>query len=358
MYTALGINIYGGGFTLGVLKHFNVLGQWEEISLGKKTFDLNFSGIPRPLNFAEWPVNENISKVDFIYANPPCVPWSDASSYSSRTTPNQLARRGKTNADRFNDPLLMLTDNTMKTALRLRPEIFISESVENAYNVGASYYEPYKQAWLSRGYAVTYFLTDALLHGAPCRRRRFHFIAHRCKLLLGPPPVMTTAGVKTVRDAIEDLSSKSFDSTIQHVEMRVGRWSDPRYKRLLRRVPPWGRLYDLVKTLPTFDGPRPSSFVQRLRWDTVSSTIMRFSHKIHPDGERFITFREGLRLLTYPDSFFAHNEIDAADAVIPVVAEFLALTAKNSLQHNHDTPPEFALVDWRPLGKPYHGSKG
>lgn len=52
---ALGINIYGGGFTLGVLHHFDVIGQWEEINLGRRTFDLNFGGrIPRPLKREEW----------------------------------------------------------------------------------------------------------------------------------------------------------------------------------------------------------------------------------------------------------------------------------------------------------------
>lgn len=33
-YKAIGINIYGGGFTLGALNHFEVLGQWEEFKLG------------------------------------------------------------------------------------------------------------------------------------------------------------------------------------------------------------------------------------------------------------------------------------------------------------------------------------
>lgn len=353
---AIGINIYGGGFTLGVLKHFEALGQWEEINLGRRTFDLNFTGIPRPLNQSEWPVKEFIGKVDLVYANPPCVPWSDASSYSTRTNPGQVGRRGKTVADRFNDPLLRLTDSTMTTALRLRPRIFISESVENAYNVGAEHYAPYQRAWRKAGYAVTYFLTDALLHGAPCRRRRFHFIAHDCRLLLGAPPAIDHA--VTVRDAIGDLAKVKFNKEFQHVEVGVGNWNkDDRHRRILNSVPIWGRLQHTVNQLKKFNGPRPSSFVRRLRWDTVAPTIMRFGHLIHPDGERWVTFREGLRLLTYPDNFSAHSEIDAADAVLPAVSTFLAGVAKRSIQRNEDVKPEFHLVDWRPLGKPWHGHK-
>lgn len=353
---AVGINIYGGGFTLGVLKYFEVVGQWEEIRLGARTFDLNFAGIPRPLSQSEWPVKEFTGKVDLVYANPPCVPWSDASSYSTRTNPGQIGRSGKTTADRFNDPLLMLTDSTMRTALRLRPRVFISESVENAYNVGVSHYEPYKQAWRKAGYAVTYFLTDALLHGAPCRRRRFHFIAHDCRLLLGAAPNIGRA--TTVRDAIGDLVKVKFNKDFQHVEVPVGNWNKTdEYRHILKLVPPFGRLAATVNQLESFCGPRPSTFVQRLRWDTVSGTVLRFGHKIHPDGNRWITFREGLRLLTYPDDFYAHNEIDAADSVLPAVSTFLAGVARRSIQYNEGVKPEFNVVDWRPLGTPWHGHK-
>src|SRR5437660_3050623 len=85
---ALGINIYGGGFTLGVKNAgFKILAQWEECDAGSKTFDLNrryFSGIPRPLRYADWPLADT-GKVHLIYANPPCAPWSSANTRSGMT---------------------------------------------------------------------------------------------------------------------------------------------------------------------------------------------------------------------------------------------------------------------------------
>lgn len=40
-----------------------------------RTFDLNFTGIPRPLcHHTEWPTKDYIGKADLVYANPPCVP--------------------------------------------------------------------------------------------------------------------------------------------------------------------------------------------------------------------------------------------------------------------------------------------
>ena len=35
--TAVGIHIYSGAFTIGVEKHFKILGQWEEGPWGAKT---------------------------------------------------------------------------------------------------------------------------------------------------------------------------------------------------------------------------------------------------------------------------------------------------------------------------------
>ncbi|MGH7869655.1 MAG: hypothetical protein ACREP9_19010, partial [Candidatus Dormibacteraceae bacterium] len=66
---AIGINIYGGGFTIGVLKHFEVLGQWEEIKLGRRSFLLNFPNLASPFGARDtWPVREFTGKVDLVYA--------------------------------------------------------------------------------------------------------------------------------------------------------------------------------------------------------------------------------------------------------------------------------------------------
>lgn len=146
---AIGINIYGGGFTLGVQKHFEVLGQWEEIKLGMKTFDLNFKGIYRPLELSQWPVEAYAEAVDFVYANSPCVPWSTA-----------IGLKGATVHNRQFDKRLELTVHTMEAALELKPRVFISESVENGYNIGKGYYEQFKERWMEEGY-------DAIIQEAP-----------------------------------------------------------------------------------------------------------------------------------------------------------------------------------------------
>lgn len=332
-YKALGINIYGGGFTLGVMRHFEVVGQWEEINLGKRTFDLNFEGIPRPLNRSDWPI-ATVGSVDLIYANPPCTPWSFSNNAPGRTIEK-----------RFKDCRLELTKHTMEAALAIRPKVFISESVENAFNIGAPHYDPYIEMWLNAGYAVTFFLNDAVLQGSPSARRRFHFIAHQHDLQLGQPPKLTRA--VTVRDAIGDLTKK-LGKVSQHERQDRRPYCDP----YLKLVPPGGKLYQaLVKA--NYSGPRVSFLLRRLMWDAPACTMVGFEF-IHPDGTRWLTYREALRLCSYPDSFITHDATEAVDAVLPCVAEFLAQVAKKTIQKAKPCAIEHKVVDWRPAGKPWH----
>lgn len=357
---AVGINVYGGGFTIGVLRHFHVLAQLEEFKLGRRSFLLNFPNVDSPFcEPKDWPLERYVDETDLVYANPPCVPWSHASSYSART--GQIGtRKGKTIADRFRDPLLKLTDNTMRAGIKIRPRVFISESVEQAFNTGVRHYDQYVRAWNRAGYHVTFFLTDAVIHGAPCRRRRFHFIAHDVPLLLGAPPRMEGFEATTVRDAIGDLRRRAQrdDGEFQHFESNAGRWCLPSLRRFLKSCPPMKILRQHIEAVSSLESlrrrglPMPSSFCRKLSWDIPAPTMMGFNKLIHPDGERWITYREGLRLMTYPDEFriAGRSDVDAYDAVIPLVGEMLARAAKRSIEAGGRAKPGHTVVDWRPLG--------
>lgn len=362
---AVGINIYGGGFTIGVLKHFHVLAQLEEFKLGRRSFLLNFPNIDSPFCAPkEWPLERYVDKTDLVYANPPCVPWSSASSYSART--GQVGtRHGKRIEHRFADPLLKLTDNTMKAAIKIRPRVFISESVENAFNTGAKHYDQYIRAWNKVGYHVTFFLTDAVIHGAPCRRRRFHFVAHDVPLRLPPEPNMKGFEPTTVRDAIWDLRKKTQrdDGEFQHIEAGAGLWNRKDLRHHLRAVPEFGMLRAHLDRTIGLDVlrkkgvPMPSIFCRKLSWDIPAPTMMGFNKLIHPDGDRWITYREGMRLMTYPDEFriAGRSDVDAYDAVIPLIGELLAKTAKRSIEGGGRVKPGHTIVDWRPLGVGHSG---
>ena len=116
-----------------------------------------------------------------------------------------------------------------------------------------------------------------------------------------------------------------------------------------------GRACDAEKIYPGYDGPRSSFLVKRLMWDAPAFTMVGLSKLIHPDGKRFITWREGMRLMSYPDWYLARREIEAADAVTPLMGEYLSRIARDSIRKGERIKsPKLEIIDWRPLGKPYH----
>lgn len=352
---ALGINIYGGGFTLGALQHFDVRGQWEEDPLGRDTFDLNFghTDIYRPLQREEWPVEANRGAFPFIYANPPCAPWSSANT-----------RAGYTKDKRFLDKRLALTAHTVEAAQAMLPEVFISESVENAWNIGASHYDQYIDSWINLGYHVTILLTDAILHGLPSMRRRFHFIAHRYALQLRTPDLQNFKPT-TVRDAIWDIKDQvGHPDLLQHDAPTPQRSRGAGFvgpTEILAMTPYGGRAREVERELHEagrYDGPYSSFLVKRVMWDAPAFTMVGLSKLIHPDGERLLTWREGMRLMSFPDWFLAKREIEAADSVTPLMGEYLSKIAFDCIktkEKNWEDPETgyFHLIDWRPMGRPF-----
>ncbi len=333
---ALGINIFGGGFTLGVRRAgFQVVGQFEECDAGKGTFDRNpkyFGGIPRPLRYGDWPLLD-LPRVDFLYANPPCAPWSAANT-----------RLGQNVASRFADPRLAMTVRTMQTALALKPSVFALESVARAYVIGRSYYDTWAQKFMDAGYGVTYFLTDALLHGVASTRQRFHFIAHRNELSLVEPN-MKTFMPRTTRAAIHDIMDH-FGQLPHHMPKRAR----PEIANVIAHTEQ-GEL--MCKTLEAEACKFKFSFLnRRMLWDAPAYTIVDLEQHAHPERARWLTWRESLRLCGYPDDFVVDRPEGATQAVLPAMGEFLGRMAMTSMDAGR-AQHELELVDWRDLAKPY-----
>lgn len=346
---AIGLNIYGGGFTLGVSEHFDVVGQWEECLAGRRTWDMNFDELfmERPLRHQDWPLDRWRRKVQLVYANPPCAPWS-----SGNTT-----RRG---SDRFNDPRLALSAHSMEAGLELRPEVFMCESVCNAFTIGIEYYNGWARKWMDEGYMVTYFLTDALLHGVPSTRQRFHFIAHRHELPLVEPD-MKRFMPTTVRMAIGDLELDraqwklgAREGLTQHEIKAI----PDDLRRAFEETYPGDCVAPVVQRLKDegkYRGTLFSFLIRRAVWDAPMFTILYLSAMVHPNGTRWMTWREGLRLCGYPDTFRIHDPKEATQAVLPPIGAYLASVAKSSISErvSGQRGRSVRVLDWRRLAAPY-----
>lgn len=338
--TALGINIFAGGFTIGVEQAgFEIVGQWEECGANSRTFDLNFgTRIPRPLKYTDWPLLD-APRLHLIYANPPCAVWSSANTYQG----------GGVEA-RMRDPRLAMTGRTMETALSLAPECFVSESVCNAYTMGRAYYDGWAEKWLAAGYGVTYYLTDALLVGVPSTRQRFHFMAHRHELNIMEPN-MKTFMPRTVRGAIADLATR-FGHLPQHLPRRLA----PETHASMAACKPGLQLNHVERARREAGGkpgPMPSFLVKRLLWDAPAFTMIKLADgSVHPEAPRYITEREGLRLCGYPDNFIVVEHSAATQAVLPPVGRHIATICARSLD-NGPAQRELEIVDHRELAKTY-----
>lgn len=343
--TAVGINIFGGGFTLGVQEAgFRVDGQWEECDAHSRTFDLNrqrfFRDVKRPIGAGEWPVFDLPSRVHMVYGNPPCAPWSAARGNSG----------GVLGVD---DPRLKMTGQTMRAALAIAPDCFVCESVPQAATTGRAYYDEWARQFIEAGYGVTYLLTNALLHGSPSSRDRFHFIAHRRALELTEPD-MSNFMPRTVRMAIGELMD-DFGQLAQHRPFR--RATSDAYWQMIEETEPGGKLRDVaVRRRLAGQEVRMAPFIaRRLFWDAPSGTIVKVAETAHPERARYVTAREGLRLLTYPDGFLVADErypVSATQAVMPLMGKTLAAIARRSLD-NEPARRDVEAIDWRHLAKSY-----
>ncbi len=344
---ALGIYIFAGGFTLGVRKHFDVLAHFEDGLFGVETFKMNFPDIPVFVDPDEWPVKNFAKKADFVYCNPPCAPWS-----ATGVTVTQGRDAWKT------DPRVECVHNSFNHGLKgLRPKVWVWESVTRAFTNGRSLVDQLTQEAVDLGYSVTYFLTDAQLHGLPQQRKRFHMVVHNVELDFVQPAMKLV----TVRQALAGVKQmwappfcKTDASLVKHTKPGEGlrdAWERLNKKKVLAHDPAKGKLKG-----------RPGWIRQRLTFDKPSITLVGGSHAIHPMENRNITPLEQAVLCGYPKTYkWAGPESSwypqISRAVTPVIGEYLARVAKAGIEQGKKTKGKINTVDFRPLRKELEGAR-
>ncbi len=351
--TAVGCHIYSGAFSLGMGKHFDVLGQLEEGPWGYNTTSLNFPGIHHPMERKGWEVDYYKNLVNVVYANPPCACWSNIGS-----------RLGKA------DPRINFTYNAANFALEVEPDFFIVESVCRAWTAGKDVYKEIAERFIQKGYGITYLLTNALLHGAPQSRERFHLIAHKHELPLVQPAVPTDP-INSVMNCIGSIAL-----TPTFLEPGTDILKDPVLPNHVVRPPTEMELevYKVLKPganynetvtglqqqgIPAKKGRLISG---RLYPDAYSRTLVDVGCVVHPTEDRLLTQREGARLCTYPDDFrfapdsknkeYGSQASDVTQVVIPLMGEFLGKLFADAMD-NEAPAKGVQEVDWRPIARPF-----
>lgn len=338
---ALGAYIFAGGFTLGVREHFDVDTHLEdEKAYGGATATRNLGVAIHRL--PDWPLEELGRTVwPFIYGNPPCAVWSHAG-----------VAAGKSKADTWKtDARVDCTRHHFGLLERLRPRVWVWESVSQAFGIGREFVDELAERAMAHGYSVTAWLHDARYLGVPHQRKRFMLICHDVELDLPPPEPWSTETIGRALTRLNDVGEqhpaaagydKSYGWLFKDAVGPTNLWAT--FNKVRGEDAPRNHLGNVIG--------RPSFLLRRDAPGQVAATLMH--ERVHPVEDRFMTLRELQHLCGFP-SWWDANVKDSHElfrGVMPSVAEHLARHVATAIAADRRvTSPAYRLVDHsRPPG--------
>lgn len=347
--TAVGCYIFAGGFTVGVMKHFDVLCHLEGNNYGVAVARKNLK-IPVHVGQGEWPVRDLAGRVDFLYGNPPCAAWS-GNNPNSHKTGDGVGWEA--------DPRVDCTRQLFGLLEVVRPKVWAWESVCQAPLKGKAFVDSLTRRALALGYSVSYLFHDAMYLGTPQTRKRWFMVCHRVKFEPAEPAWETVTASRALAE----------------VKPRGGPASDGKHRLVvfadyLHKVPAGGRLrrfWEEVICPPGKQTLKPNGHVKgrcgfghvRLHPDEVASATVGYSF-VHPAEHRFCTLNEVQAIAGFPQSFdFGGKdsngyapELDLiARGVCPPVGEWLARGVAKALEKPvYVRKPTVTLYDFRKPG--------
>ena len=309
---AIGVDVFAGGFALGVAKHFEVTHHLENTTYGSAVAMHNFPSTQFHHGFENWP--DKKLKADFIFCNPPCAIWSVASGRGGN--------KWKT------DERLELIRNDFSLIEKHRPYAWAWESVTQAYVRGRSFTDDLAMKAHDLGYDVTYLLIDAKYLNTPQSRKRFFFLAHRMPMTWQIPSFL---GVQTCGEVLARTKPDP------KLNWRAGR--KEKFAYLIKKTKQGSTLQDTFNREVPLDKReygergqtlgRPGFLYRRLDESKPSPTAIGDS-MIHPTENRFLVSNEIAALCGFPKKWkwTAVPPRQVADliarGVCPPVGEWLA----------------------------------
>ena len=341
---ALGAYIFAGGFALGVEKHFDILAHFEmKPGVYKKTFQANFPNVEYYEGEENWPKEKFKNKVDFIYCNPPCAPWSNLGS----TQKGAMAWK--------DDPRIACWRNAFSLLKDLKPKAIVLESVPRVYSKNGGY-EMIQQLTKEAnelGYYTTHLLIDGGYTGLNHSRKRFFFIATKYHLSVKP---LNFSPLPTTGEVLKNFKLEH-KKDVGHL-MKLGKNEIPYLKHCKqgeslrvtweRYNPPetWkrGGMRNGVKGRPQF-----------MKWRLKSDEhipVIAGGFYIHPTEDRLFGHKELAYMTGYPHDYIWEGPVSTigsqiARSVMPPVAEYVARIIKNSIESKKENKEIHQVVDFR-----------
>jgi len=347
--TALGAYIFAGGFTLGVREHFKVLAHFEDGPFGVKTAERNL-GLPVFQDPATWPA-DNYKSVDFLYANPPCAPFSVAGH-------SPLHKRGLEAKWYERDPRTSCIYATFSLLERIRPTVWAWESVIPAWSKGRDLVDGLTARARKLGYGAYYVFLSVQDLGLPQRRKRFFCVFSKVAIPFAYARRDPAAYV-TVGQAWEGAFGDPAGTRDGYQSP-----SSEQARQLLKTCPPgmalrrhWEALNPESKRTIGKRGQvvgRPAFNRQRLTLEASSPTILGGAHLYHPLEDRVLTVPEQQVLCGYPPDYAfipstpGRPDLYAqiAKAVTPPAGRWLARNVRKGVEAAVPTDRHARVVDF------------
>tara|TARA_B100000029_G_C17559204_1_gene952721 strand:+ start:694 stop:1860 length:1167 start_codon:yes stop_codon:yes gene_type:complete len=338
---ALGAYVYAGGFGIGVKQGgFELAGHLEDPKpYGEEVLRMNdkYYGdvdiVPYPWyeeTQDELHVDPCMQNIDFIYANPPCAPFSQNNQNSHRKENWKLDKR------------VECIHNVMSLLDVVEPHVLAFESVSHIYSKAGPFLEQLAEYAHERGYQVTFFIHNTMYHGSHQSRKRFFFIASKTDFKLAP---YDSDPRKCVMDAVNDAAAYH-GSEDNHFKFNLAK----KHRHLFKDVEPGKSLRTAweknnpeetweykenghVKGRPSYAGHR------RPKKDMVTSAIVGYP-MLHPTEDRELTSEEYCRIADFPCDYnfpAARSTLGyAARGVSPVMGEWLAKSVILTMRANEE----------------------
>lgn len=320
--TAVGCNIFAGGFTLGVEKSFRVKAHLEHDDYGVKTFKLNRPHVPVFHGRSRWPL-ERFEGVDLLYANPPCAIVSVC---------GRSLREGA-GAWR-SDPRTQRVRDITELALAIRPRVLAMESVVQMYTRARELVNDQAARLLEAGYGVTHLMVNTGWHGTPQTRKRYFLMAHREPLSFER---LNYAPPDTIGEVLREVSNPGWIPRAYPDHARLAALAQPNHGIRAgweREHPPetWERSVNGVVGRP-----------RMLEYKLDPSRVMGVFYGDffwHPTEPRRIGLNEAKALCGFPEDFQFHRPGPAysemARGVMPAMGAWLARQVAGSLGGRRD----------------------
>ncbi len=332
--TGLGIYIFAGGFTVGIKRAgFEVLAQLEEGMYGVETTRANHPGLEVEPNVDAWDLARFRDRVDLVYCNPPCAPFSNAGISAKKV--GNMANWWR------HDPRVGCITKSFAALGAVRPRVWVWESVQMAFKRGRDLVDELTEAALDLGYSASYVLMNALHLGVPQKRPRFFCVFHDIEIPWEYPD-WKNLPTPTVRDALAPIDGIDREETV----------FAPMPKRdedLITRLKPGEnlrRLWEIENPPETWERNergqvrgRPRFLDSRLVFDLPAPTFTGGATKFHPTENRYVTMLEQQLICGYPleYKFIAKNlatkYAQTAQAVMPPVGEWLGRQIHRGLEN-------------------------